>query len=88
MTPQEINIAIAQSLGIKVEDIQDYHGSLDAIVPVVRSMPPLAKAEVEFRLRQILAGEAPTFSVSGWELMTATPEQWCEACLRANGFLQ
>jgi len=94
MTKNEINIAIHQSLGWKrlasgqwcrdihegvAWELPDYHGSLDAIVPVVRSMPFLERLSVLARLEAI--------ADSSEDALLATPAQWCEAYLRAKGLL-
>jgi len=92
MTPTEQNIAIAVAQGIKVipctceynpwkdaatgRHILDYHGSLDAIVPVVRAMPR-AKQDIVL----IMLIDPSNYRASH----LATPAQWCEAVLRAEG---
>ena len=104
MKPEEINKAIAESVGW-VKDMQcldhdesdsigwrnpkgqgpfgdcylpNYHGSLDAIVPVVRAMPYLEWDDVMIELMH-MSEEA------GHEMALATPAQWCEAYLKAKG---
>lgn len=54
----------------------NYHGSLDAIVPVVRAMPDLKRAKVIIELVSICLGQV---------ICLATPAQWCEAYLRSEG---
>ena len=75
MTPQEINEAIA--IANAVAEPPDYHGSLDAIVPVVRSQPAETKRNTLKALAQI-TGDLSSFAL-------ATPAQWCEAFLHAKG---
>ena len=91
MNDDEINAAIAESTGIVskdqhgklyhtekgyVRDCPNYHGSLDAIVPVVRAMTPLRKKAVLHKL----------FNLTGSDYVSlATPAQWCEAYLKAEG---
>lgn len=91
MNANEINAAIAENAGIVsrdqhgelyhthdgyVRDCPNYHGSLDAIVPVVRAMPDLKRAKVIMELASICLGQV---------ICLATPAQWCEAYLRAEG---
>lgn len=106
MKPEEINKAIAESVGWKGiyqrgvdacmvgwngelpsgKDIHgkgscpipNYHGSLDAIVPVVRALPYLEWDDVMIELMH-MSEEA------GHEMALATPAQWCEAYLNAKG---
>jgi hypothetical protein len=59
------------------DSVPDYHGSLDAIVPVVRAMPTAKKTAV---LCVLCANTADTEAA-----LTATPAQWCEAVLREEG---
>lgn len=91
MTPNEINIAIAETQGWKIceanwigftdrnpspRTFPNYHGSLDAIVPVVRAMPYLRKKAILHKL----------FNLTGSDYVSlATPAQWCEAYLKAEG---
>lgn len=91
MTPTEQNIAIAEIAGIVskdqhgklyhteegyVRDCPNYHGSLDAIVPVVRDMPRAKQDIVLIALIDLSNYRASHL---------ATPAQWCEAYLRAEG---
>ena len=57
-------------------ELPNYHGSLDAIVPVVRDMPRAKKMAV-IQILSTLAGSD--------HFTLATPAQWCEAALRAKG---
>lgn len=90
-SPHEINIAIAEIAGIVskdqhgklyhtekgyVRDCPNYHGSLDAIAPVVRAMPRLKRVKVITELAGICLGQV---------ICLATPDQWCEAVLREAG---
>ena len=94
-SPHEINIAIAETQGwtyieriaftgipkgsrgnADARVIPNYHGSLDAIVPVVRAMTAYKKAKVICALADMCFGHA---------LCLATPAQWCDAYLRAEG---
>jgi hypothetical protein len=89
MTPKQINAAIAKSLGLKyvksknpngdlyyISQLPNYHGSLDAIVPVIRAMYRFDQDKVLTQLHKIIR----------WQelAITATPAQWCEAYLRAK----
>lgn len=56
--------------------LPNYHGSLDAIVPVVRAMPYLRKKAVLHKLFVLTSNEYVSL---------ATPAQWCEAYLKAEG---
>ena len=91
MNANEINAAIAENAGIVsrdqhgklyhtedgyVRDCPNYHGSLDAIVPVVRDMPDYKRMKAIMELADMCFGHA---------LCLATPAQWCEAYLRAEG---
>ena len=97
MTPDEINAAIAESVGWRIDDeledgalmgthpstgwdmVPDFHGSLDAIVPVVRAMDDDSRSQVVCWLFR-LSVQGPLFSSH-----FATPSQWCEAYLKAKG---
>ena len=57
--------------------IPNYHGSLDAIVPVVRAMDDESMAQVALQLHRI-AMARPLFSC-----YVATAAQWCEAYLKS-----
>ena len=95
MTPDEINAAIAESVGwddiaysgardrfdgysprgtIR-EEIPNYHGSLDSIVPVVRALDSDDKEIVIEWLMDITKGFTGL----------ATPPEWCEAYLQWKG---
>jgi len=81
MTPEQINAAIAESLGLKPFDplgyavaLPNYHGSLDAIVPVVRALPEDDQESV-FDWLDVKA----SFNCM------ATPAEWCEAYLKWKG---
>ena len=95
MTPEQINAAIAETLGwVDIEPIAkdaanwgreggwdgplrripNYHGSLDAIVPVIREMH--ANQRYDFYTHLI--------RICKYETFLATPAQWCEAYLRAK----
>ena len=94
MTPNEINAAIAKAVMSPKDicgcglhwmqsngkscgnSIRDYHGSLDAIVPVVRDMPDYKRMKAIMELASICLGQV---------ICLATPAQWCEAYLRAEG---
>jgi hypothetical protein len=95
MTPTQQNIAIAETQGwtyierlaftgipkgsrgnADARVIPNYHGSLDAIVPVVRAMP-MAKQDIVL----IALIDMSNYRASH----LATPAQWCEAVLRAEG---
>ena len=96
MNADEINIAIAETQGWRIHPmdrfivvppnsphsvqplntIPNYRGSLDAIVPVVRAMPDLKRAKVIIELASICFGQV---------ICLATPSQWCEAYLKAEG---
>ena len=58
---------------------KDYYGSLDAIVPVIRAMTDDEQWQVILKLRQIPGREFAELS---------TPEQWCEAFLKAKSLWQ
>jgi hypothetical protein len=60
-------------------EIPNYHGSLDAIVPVVRALKSECIHKVAYLLFQITL-HGPMFSSH-----LATPAQWCEAYLKAKG---
>ena len=84
MTASEINAAIAESVGIKRFDplgyavfFPDYHGSLDAIVPVVRALDDDSRCQVVLQLVKITI-QGPMFA--GY---FATAAQWCEAYLKS-----
>ena len=57
-------------------EIPNYHGSLDAIVPVIRELDYFEKDAVFNELWLL----SPNFK----EAILATPAQWCEAYLRAK----
>jgi hypothetical protein len=95
MTPDQINAAIAESQGWRTvegefrlgfyngsklpAEFPNYHGSLDAIVPVARAMPKPEYQRAVLELCKItIHGEA-------FSAYVATPEQWCEAYLKAKG---
>lgn len=59
--------------------VPDYHGSLDAIVPVVRAMPIHKQSKVVDILDRKLGHPSITL------ICLATPAQWCEAVLREAG---
>ena len=121
MTPDEINAAIAESLGARIVrknfdhykhsigerwewmdgtpcghpggglfghgwnlkasaiELPSYHGSLDAIVPVVRAM-------MDEQMQKVIANLAIITLHDGYFAeYVATPAQWCEAYLKAKG---
>ena len=59
----------------------DYHGSLDAIVPVVRALPMDERAGVVTQLH-VLMLHRPMF-----ECYVATAADWSEAYLRWKGLI-
>jgi len=94
MTPDEINAAIAETQGWKICEanwlgftdrnpsprrIPNYHGSLDAIVPVVRAMERGEMVQVIMHLYHMMP-ITPVFNC-----YLSTPAQWCEAYLKAKG---
>ena len=96
MNANEINIAIAETQGWRRNPNKhtspsldwigpseqraygppNYHRSLDAIVPVVRAMPDFKRMKAITALADMCFGHA---------LCLATPAQWCEAYLKAEG---
>jgi hypothetical protein len=55
-------------------NLPNYHGALDAIVPVIRAMPEEEQHQVIIELCRITLRSR-----------FATPAQWCEAYLKAKG---
>jgi len=98
-TPTEQNIEIAEIAGIVskdqhgklyhtekgyVRDCPNYHGSLDAIVPVVRAMIFSRRHAVFAQLREIQKFQSGLYPAPNG-LLLSTAAQWCEAVLREAG---
>ena len=89
MTPDEMRVAIASKVnldawrgtyGLEFDPLNDLNAMHKAILGTIKT--DVLQAEFEYRLRAILAGDRPTFEVSGYELTTATAAQRAEAFCR------
>lgn len=59
--------------------IPNYHGSLDAIVPVIRAMPDAERSKVIDALISL------NLKRSCQDDFLATPDEWCECYLKSKG---
>jgi hypothetical protein len=63
----------------------NYHGSLDAIVPVVRAMPVTCENGDRRHKDQVSVAIELGLICFPYPACLAAPAQWCEAYLKAEG---